>query len=198
VNALLSNPPNINTPEDCFLIFKTVAFDIFGGFKNLPEEPQFFLHRKLMGGRYREAMLGGAGHAKATFNGKEATLVQSARHYTLYLNAQILQYSDESIEKILIHEAVHIGWQNHGKEFQKVCGHFGGVKHHEYVPENMIGSYYLTGSVGFGRFGRSKPYKKIAGPFATVQEGVDYAKANEVNLRKHFARMRVEFFQKGT
>lgn len=54
-------------------------------------------------------------------------LVQSAARYTLIIDPRLLSYDDDFIKGIMIHEAVHIGYPLHNKEFRDMVTRFGGA-----------------------------------------------------------------------
>lgn len=56
------------------------------------------------------------------------TLYIAPKNMTLYHSDAIFEYSKEDAEKIIIHEAIHIGYPDHNKEFLHQVVKFGGVK----------------------------------------------------------------------
>lgn len=54
-------------------------------------------------------------------------LIRGAPWYRLCVSPEALMLTDEDLEKILIHEAVHLGHNGHGAEFKEVTRECGGV-----------------------------------------------------------------------
>jgi hypothetical protein len=55
-------------------------------------------------------------------------LISAPTKMNLYYSDIIFNYSKEDIEKIIIHEVIHIGYPDHTEEFMKQVTKFGGVK----------------------------------------------------------------------
>jgi hypothetical protein len=54
-------------------------------------------------------------------------LIRYCTLYTLRVSPAFLELDDESIRRVLIHEAVHLGYPNHGREFRALVAKKGGV-----------------------------------------------------------------------
>jgi hypothetical protein len=54
-------------------------------------------------------------------------LIRYCREYKLRVSPAFLELDDETIRRVLIHEAVHLGYPNHGREFRALVAKKGGV-----------------------------------------------------------------------
>jgi hypothetical protein len=54
-------------------------------------------------------------------------LAQRARYYQLVINPALLQRDEDFIRKIMIHEAVHIGYMKHDANFREIVHEHGGA-----------------------------------------------------------------------
>lgn len=66
---------------------------------------------------------------RAMVGGGKGLLIRAApeRLYSLVLAPKLLSQDDDTIAKVLIHEAGHIGFANHGEDFNKLVLAQGGV-----------------------------------------------------------------------
>ena len=55
------------------------------------------------------------------------SLVRYSTKYTLLVAPALLDQDDATIDKILIHEAVHIGYRGHGQDFRRLVRQHGGA-----------------------------------------------------------------------
>lgn len=55
------------------------------------------------------------------------TVVRPAERYRLLVSHRAMALSQGQLDKVLLHELVHIGYSGHGKDFRDVCREVGGV-----------------------------------------------------------------------
>lgn len=69
------------------------------------------------------AALSYAGHPQAIGR----SLLRRVERYTLLVSYRAMDLSADKLDKILLHELVHMGYRGHGKDFRAVCQEVGGV-----------------------------------------------------------------------
>lgn len=89
--------------------------------------------------------------------------------YKLQTTPELFLLDDDSVWKILIHEAVHIGYPNHGKAFQEVVAECGGVATGAQLEEGY--------KVLIERKDPGKARYVVAGEFDTVEEALAWGRA---------------------
>lgn len=111
-----------------------------------PEEPT----EKVM------AALGVAGRMQAVGR----SVLQRATRYRLFVSHRAMALTPEQLDRILLHELVHMGYGGHGADFRAVCREVGGV----------IGSDAVTGGREGVWFQQKQPngrYKSASPTFET-------------------------------
>jgi hypothetical protein len=75
----------------------------------------------------------GGHHASVSYAGNVWAIHNSLlrypndRRYTLRVSDELLEMPPEAVEKVLIHEACHIGYRQHGHDFCACAKEYGGV-----------------------------------------------------------------------
>jgi len=155
-NRLLELGPQVWRNWDTVRGRMMLAFDRIGGAKDTA----------LAAIRYR-----GVGQPQAI--GRVITRAMGA--YEFLTEPELMRYSGDALDKILLHELVHLGYPGHREDFKRVCKEVGGV---------LYGAAATSSEVRLEKRqpnGRYKPVKT----FATEAEAVAYFKDPEqVLLRK--------------
>lgn len=95
----------------------------------------------------------------------DRSVLQRAERYTLLVSHRSMDLKPEDLDKVLLHELVHMGYGGHGADFVKVCREVGGA----------VGSDAVTGGkegVWFEQRQANGRYKDASPTFKTKPEAM--------------------------
>lgn len=174
-------PPQINTKLEAFGEFVRIAHDIWPQLNQFAIPPDLILETSVKIPHGAAAALYVCREAHAGWYGVgKPHLYSACKQYRLVLSDRLMTRDDEAIRKVLIHEALHLGFIRHDQTFKRVCAYLGGAR----SEREAITSEEERVMLQVKPYGRRK-FQDIKA-FPTIEQARQFFRANELGLRTDF------------